>query len=191
MLSLIVWAAALFSVGCAPSKSTIAKLHSAANIVVQQIDVNVTLPDQLLAEKIITVDQLETVRKYITMARAGAAKAEQFLAQAMTLEKPSLKALAPIIADVILQLRGLTTLVNNEKVQRFFASVEFGLRVLGSYFALQVSRIKSELRDSPFGVPTDAAICKALGIRYDKTRFDLLSTAYDGRRFDEYAAALP
>lgn len=191
-LCLVVAFAAFLSVGCgSPSRSTLQKLDNATRVVISEIDVNASLPDQLLALKVITPEQLETVRGFIQKARAGAVQADQYLTQALTAEKPSVKSLAPIVADIIAQLRGLNTLVKHDLVVRFFGAVEVGLRVLGSYFALQVSNIRDQFRDSPSGVPTDAAICKGLGLRYDRVKFELLTGSYEGQRFEEYARALP
>lgn len=184
LLCFIISTVAFFSIACGPpSKKTIQKLDNAALIVVREIDTNITLPDQLLAEKIITSDQLATVEKYIAEARASAVKAEQGLAAALTVENPSLKTLAPIVADVIAQLRGLTSLVKHEKVQKFFSAVEIGLRVLGSYFALQIS----QARQAGF---SDRQICEQAGLPYEGAKFNLLATAYDSNRFDEWAAVL-
>jgi len=166
-----------------PSKNTIAKLHAGAQIVVTQIETNISLPDQLLAEKIITADQLATVKKFIDQALSGARIAEKGLADALLADKPSLGGLAPVVADIIANLRGLTSLVNNEKVQKFFAAVEIGLRVLGSYFALQISRAKASGYSA-------IEICRQIGVKYEPVKFNLLATAYDGARFDEYASAL-
>jgi hypothetical protein len=166
-----------------PSKSTIQKLYAGAHVVTVEIQTNITLPDQLLAEKLITPEQFQTVKKYIDQALSGAQIVEKGLSDALTAEKPSLGTLAPTVADIIMNLRGLTALVNNEKVQKFFAAVEIGLRVLGSYFALQISAA----RGAGF---SDRQICRNAGIRYEKDKFDLLATAYEGARFDEFIGAL-
>jgi hypothetical protein len=161
-----------------PSKSTIQKLYAGAHVVTVEIQTNITLPDQL-----ITPEQFQTVKKYIDQALSGAQIVEKGLSDALTAEKPSLGTLAPTVADIITNLRGLTSLVNHEKVQKFFAAVEIGLRVLGSYFALQISQARQAGN-------SDREICRVLGVRYVKAKFDLLATAYDGNRFDEYALAL-
>jgi hypothetical protein len=166
-----------------PSKSTIQKLYAGAHVVTVEIQTNITLPDQLLAEKIITPAQIETVRKFIDQALSSAQIVEKGLSDALTAEKPSLGALAPTVADIIANLRGLTSLVNHEKVQKFFAAVEIGLRVLGSYFALQISQAR-QMGNS------DREICRVLGVKYVREKFDLLASTYDGNRFDEYALAL-
>lgn len=187
VLALFIWTGALLSLACgAPSKATIQKLYNGALVVAAEIDVNGSLPDQLLAEKIINAEQYVFVQKYIAQARGGAIALRDGLATALIVEKPSLKTLAPIVASIILNLRGLTSLVNNEKVQRFFAAVEIGLRVLGSYFALQISDARKHGR-------SDREILAETGFRDTQnnlSRLSLLATAYDGNRFDEYAAAL-
>lgn len=205
-----------------PSKQTIQKLHDGAAVIVNVLVANATLPDQLLAEKIIKPEQYETVKKYMSEAQSGAEKVRDGLAVALNAEKPSLKSLAPIVADIIAQLRGLDSLVKHEMVQRVFGAAEIGLRILGSYFALQISAIRDRLRNlrdaevaftaerifvdghGSFSTenagrlhdllkshePTDRDVCSAAGFAYDQARFNLLANAYDGSRFEEYAAAL-
>jgi len=187
LLACVLFVGSILSAACGPpSKKTIEKLHAGSVVVMNVLDVNVSLPDQLLAEKIINIDQYETVRKFISEARAGAAKVESGLAAALTIEKPTLKALAPIVADIIAQLRGLNAFIKHEQVQKLFGAAEIGLRVLGSYFALQVSEARG------LGL-SDRQMLKAAGFkptRQNMIRFDLLATAYDGSRFEEWAAAL-
>jgi hypothetical protein len=184
LLSFVLFAMSILSVACGPpSKKTIEKLHAGAQIVLAQTEVNETLPDQLLAEKIITPEQYVTVRQIVAQVKTGAGAVERGLAVALTAEKPSLKDLAPIVADILAQLRTLNAMVKSDLVQRFFAAAEIGLRVLGSYFALQISQARS----AGF---SDVQICERVGLPYDKGRFALLATAYDGSRFDEWAAAL-
>ncbi len=184
LLAWVITTVAIFSVACGPpSKKTITKLHNGAVAVVNVLDANISLPDELLQEKIINTDQYQKVKEYISAARIGAGKVESGLATALTVEKPSLQALAPIVADIIVQLRGLNQFVNNERVQKLFGAAEIGLRVLGSYFALQIS----QARDAGY---SDQQICEAVGLKYERVKFTVLATAYDGRRFDEYAAAL-
>lgn len=205
-----------------PSKKTIQKLHDGASVVVNVIVANETLPDQLLAEGIIKPEQYATVKKYMTEALSGARTVRDGLATALNAEKPSLKFLAPIVADILVQLRGLNSFVTHQIVQKVFGAAEIGLRVLGSYFALQISDVRNHLRNlrgsdveftedrifvadhGSFPIenagrlrdllrssePTDEDVCRAAGLHYDKTKFDLLATAYDGARFEEYAAAL-
>lgn len=179
------------AVACgAPSKKTIAKLHAGASVVLNVLVANETLPDQLLAEKIITVAQHETVKEFIAEAKVGASVLVNGLNDALNAEKPSLKDLAPVVAQIIANLRGLSSFVNHEMVQKIFAAAEIGLRVLGSYFALQIGKVREHLRELRIA-PSDINVCRAIDIAYDKVKFDLLATAYDGNRFDEYAAALP
>lgn len=166
-----------------PSKQTIQKLYAGAHVVTTEIQTNITLPEQLLAQKIITPDQLATVKKYVDQALTGAQAVEKGLSDALTAEKPSLGTLAPIVADIILNLRNLTSLVNHAIVQKFFSGVEIGLRVLGSYFALQISQARKAGN-------SDQDICRFLGVKYNRTKFEVLATAYDGARFEQYAAAL-
>lgn len=192
-LSLVLIWATVFSVGLtsvacgAPSKETIQKLHAGATIVYDQLDVNVSLPDQLLAEKIITVAQFDTMVKYWGEARAGTNEVVTGLAEALKAEKPSLKVLAPIVARIIANLRSMRSLVDHEKLQRVLAAVEIGLRVLGSYFALQVAQAREA------GYSTEQILAE-VGLRdgsREREQLTLVATAYDGRRFDEFAAALP
>lgn len=166
-----------------PSKKTIEKLHAGSVVVLNELTFNASLPDELLAEKIIDATQYETVKSFVAQAISAAGAVEHGLAAALMVEKPSIASLALGVADIIANLRGLTSLVNNERVQKMFASVQIGLRVLGSYFALQVGKLRAA------GL-SDRQICETLNAPYDKGRFDLLASAYDGSRFDEWAAAL-
>ena len=183
-----VFSAALSSVACGPpSKETIQKLHAGATVVYNQLDFNVSLPDELLAEKIITPAQFDTMVKYWAEARIGTNEVVLGLAEALKAEKPSLKVLAPIVARIIANIRNLRSLVDHEKIQRVLAAVEIGLRVLGSYFALQVAQAREA------GYSTEQILAE-VGLRdgvREREQLELVATAYDGRRFDEFAAALP
>lgn len=167
----------------APSKSTIQKLDNAAVIVVRETEANESLPDQLLAEKIINADQYAQAKKLMAEIKSGAVSVEHGLSIALTVEKPSLGTLSPVVADIIANLRLLNGLAASARIQQFLAAVEIGLRVLGSYFALQISDARSR------GY-SDRQIARSAGVEYVPEKFELLATAYDGARFDEYVAAL-
>lgn len=173
----------LSTVACGPpSRKTLLRLQGAGFAILNTIDVNATLPDQLLAEKLITPEKYAIVKNILSQIRTGVVSFNNGMVTALAAEKADVSVLAPVVADIIVNVRQLSTFVTMEKVQKLLAAAEISLRVIGSYFALQIA-------DAHKWGLTDKQICARFKVPYQRERFNLLANTYDGARFEEYALA--
>lgn len=106
------------------------------------LDANLTLPDTLLAQGVITqarrdevVGIFGTVRTSINAFNAG-------MKNALAQESPDYAALVPLVADVISEVQRLNLGVKSEAYKKTLAAIEISLRAVASFFALQIRQAR-------------------------------------------------
>lgn len=151
-----------------PSQKTLDMLQAAGATVHNIVVVNAGLPEQLRDEHLIDEATYGKLRGFYDEFSVGVADIDTGLTAAARDGGTSLKKLLPTIADTIGRLRNLRSLVTNEKAQKIFGAVQLSLQVIGTYFAVQISRARA------VGY-SDVQICRSIGLPYERRRFELLA----------------
>ena len=139
LLAFIVIAAVVFT-GCkGPSKATLQKLANAGQSIAGALMVNVSLPEELRAANLLDAAGYEKFKKGWDDFGNGLGKFNDVMATLLSIEKPNLASLAPIVADLVAQLRTLQSLA----ASKILTGIEISLRVIGTYFAMHVQHAKA------------------------------------------------
>ena len=169
----LILIAALYTAGLAtqtscgpPSRETLLKFQTSGQQLRQLLDVNESLPEELLAKHVINDAQFALLKVAQKLFSEGVNIYNETIAKVLSGEL-KLKVIAPIVADLIAKLRALKSLAGNV-AQTVLSSLEAALRFAGNYFALQIAKARS----AGYG---DRQICRLVGLPYDKRRFELLA----------------
>jgi hypothetical protein len=142
-------------IGCGkdgPKREEVIALQAATFAVSQTIQINDTLPADLLSFQIVNRQTYEKVRELWTIAGASTNVLSAGLTAALAAENPNykvlLKALAPAAAEIVRTIRELRNLVNHARVHQILGALQLGLQVIGTYFALQIAKARAYLNDA-------------------------------------------
>ena len=180
LITLIVIACLVFAplvlTGCGndgPSRQEVEQLAAAGVAIDAVIDLNVSIPDDLLAAGLITEAVHVKVKEVWNQVELDVNSFNRGMERVLTVKNPNyktlLKELSPVTVDIVSNLRTLRSLVNAPKIQQVLAAIQLSLMVISTYFAVQIGKARAR------GY-SDEQICRWVGLPYDKRRFDLLAS---------------
>jgi hypothetical protein len=176
LVATLVFPAALANVGCnkppPPSPTKLAQIAQYGKKFVSDIEANATLPDELLAQGLITKIVYEQIIKHGAEAKRLGGTFNKLIADATSSPNPDWGQVVTVVGGMIAEVQGIEGLLPPGLAQKLLAGAQIALRLIANYFALQVS-------DAHAKGYTDSLIARGLNLsREDFTRASALAVAY-------------
>ena len=141
---LLVLTVCMTATACGPpARERLVKVAGYGQQLRATLEANWTLPDSLADQGLITTAKRDEIKRVFESARTHVDAFNTAMREVLAEERPTPGRVVPIIADLISDVRALSSQASGDKYRKVLATIEVSLRAIANYFAVTVARAKS------------------------------------------------
>jgi hypothetical protein len=138
MLVFALLALSFTNTACGVSHDQLVQVSGYGQKLAGLIEANETLPDTLFDQHLISAEHRDQIKAHIARSKQLVTAFNDAMKQALAVEKPDVKSLVPVVADLISEVHSFTADVQSDTYKKLLAGIEVSLRAIATYFAVNI-----------------------------------------------------